>query len=125
MTADERSTEERLRTQVERIRAAVAARYGSAEDAPDLNFTAPRLDEVARLATVNAHWGIASDAPVVGPLVVYTRRVVRLMLRWYINPLVEQQNAFNRSTVRALFDLQLEHDELRAELARLRQEPAE
>jgi hypothetical protein len=72
---------------------------------------------VAQLARVSAHWGIASNAPLVGPLLVYWRRALRIMLRWYINPIVEQQNAFNQAVSRALFDLQSENEELRIELA--------
>jgi hypothetical protein len=74
------------------------------------------LDDVQRLATVNAHWGIASDLPIVGRFLVLFRRVLRIGLRWYINPIVDQQNAFNDAVVRALHDLETENEKLRAQL---------
>jgi hypothetical protein len=117
VSRDARTTDEHICTQVERIRVAVAARHGVTGDALDADSQAPRLDDVARLATITAHWGITSDARLIGPLIVYWRRAVRLLLRWYINPLVEQQNSFNQAVVRALFDLQVEYEDVRAELA--------
>jgi hypothetical protein len=74
------------------------------------------LEDVQRLATVNAHWGIASDLPVVGRFLVLFRRILRIGLRWYINPIVDQQNAFNDAVVRALHDLQTENEKLRAQM---------
>jgi hypothetical protein len=115
MTSGDRADE--LRDQARRIRAAVLARHGlSAESAAPPAATA-RLEEVARRARVTAHWGIASDLPVFGPLLVYWRRALRIGLRWYINPIVEQQNAFNQAVSRALFDLNSENEALRVELA--------
>jgi hypothetical protein len=112
---------EQLRKQALRIREAVLARHGYAPDAQTpASAGAARLDDVARLARVSAHWGIASNTPLVGPLLVYWRRMLRILLRWYINPIVEQQNAFNQAVSRAMFDLQSENEELRVELAELR-----
>ena len=110
-----------LNVQMQRLREAVLARHGitSEADVPRGPGTSP-VEEAARLATVNAHWGIASDLPVVGRLLVLFRRVLRLTLRWYINPIVEQQNTFNDAAVRALYELRVENEHLRAELQRLR-----
>lgn len=106
-----------LKEQAGRIRAAVLARHGlTPDDPPPDDPDRARLEEVARLARVTAHWGIASDAPLVGPLLVLWRRGLRIMLRWYINPIVEQQNAFNQAVSRALFDLHAANEELRARL---------
>ena len=70
------------------------------------------LAELRRSAdAVNDHWFVSAhlpitwDLPVVGRLAAYTRRLVRLLLRWYINPIVEQQNRFNSATARAITDL--------------------
>ena len=107
-----------LQLQVERVRSALLARHGYS---PGMQL--PRdvarspLEDVQRLATVSAHWGIASDLPVVGRPLVLFRRVVRIGLRWYINPIVDQQNAFNDAVVRALYDLQTENEKLSAQLA--------
>ena len=106
-----------LHVQVERVRAALLERHGYA---PGMQL--PRdlarspLEDVQRLATVSAHWGIVSDLPVVGGALVLFRRALRIGLRWYINPIVDQQNAFNDAVVRALHDLHNENEKLRAQL---------
>ena len=115
---------EMLSTQLRRIRETVLARHGIAPGMPIPRGPATStVEEAARLATVMAHWGIASDAPVVGRLLVVFRRALRLTLRWYINPIVEQQNAFNDAVVHALYELRIENEQLRAEVRRL-QPPA-
>ena len=108
-----------LQIQVERIRSALLARHGIAPgmETPREAMRSP-LEDVQRHATVSAHWGIASDLPVAGRLLVLFRRVLRIGLRWYINPIVEQQNTFNDAVVRALYQLQTENESLRATLDR-------
>lgn len=106
-----------LQVQVECVRAALLDRHGYAPgmELPRDLARSP-LEDVQRLATVNAHWGIASDLPVVGRFLVLFRRVLRIGLRWYINPIVDQQNAFNDAVVRALHDLETENEKLRAQI---------
>jgi O-antigen chain-terminating methyltransferase len=41
----------------------------------------------------------------VGHVLAYAKRVVRLLLRWYINPIVEQQNLYNSAVARTLVEL--------------------
>jgi hypothetical protein len=105
-----------LELQMRRIRAALEAR-GSVASTRAAATSSP-LEDSARLARVNAHWGICSDLPYVGVLLVLFRRVLRITLRWYINPIVEQQNAFNDAVVLALYEMRAENEGLRAELAR-------
>jgi hypothetical protein len=108
---------ESLQLQVERVRAALLDRHGYAPGAElPRDLSRSPLEDVQRLATVSAHWGIASDIPVIGTILVLFRRVLRILLRWYINPIVDQQNAFNDAVVRALYELQSENEKLRAEL---------
>lgn len=79
----------------------------------------PQLSAVrdaADLSSVSAHLPLQSTLPVVGSLVVLVQRVIRLGLRWYINPIVEQQNAFNDSVVRALTEMELRQNELNRRL---------
>ena len=54
---------------------------------------------------VSAHLPITWDLPIVGRLGSYTKRLVRILLRWYINPIVEQQNRFNSATARAIVEI--------------------
>lgn len=101
------SDDERLARELERIRSLVAERHGeSAQDVRSQELGRTPVDDAAAVARVNAHWGITSTLPVVGSALVLFRRVLRLTLRWYINPLVEQQNEFNQAAVRALYDLE-------------------
>jgi hypothetical protein len=106
-----------LEAQVDRIRAALLARHGY-ESGALLPAHAERspIAEVERLARVSAHWGIASDLPVVGRPLVLFRRALRIFLRWYINPIVDQQNRFNDAVVRALNELNAQNEHLRSEL---------
>lgn len=54
---------------------------------------------------VSTHLPITWDLPVVGRFGSYTKRLVRILLRWYINPIVEQQNRFNSATARAIVEI--------------------
>jgi hypothetical protein len=64
---------------------------------------------------VSAHLPISWDAPVVGRLGSYIKRVVRVMLRWYINPIVEQQNRYNQAVARAIVALHAYNERLARE----------
>ena len=44
------------------------------------------------------------------------KRAIRILLRWYINPIVEQQNEFNAAILRALYELESELHALRADV---------
>ncbi len=61
--------------------------------------------ELAELATISAHLPVAWNTPIAGRALAYAKRGTRLLLRWYINPIVEQQNAFNEAVVRAIATL--------------------
>ena len=51
------------------------------------------------------------------PIVVAKRFVYRFFMQWYLAPLIEQQNAFNRSVAAALRELTAWHLELQRALA--------
>lgn len=107
-----------LEAEVARLRAAVLRRHDLQPSQPVPDRAATRaIERVAQAAVVNAHWGIASSVPVFGRVIVLTQRAMRIGLRWYINPIVEQQNAFNRATLAALHAVISENDELRARIA--------
>jgi len=50
---------------------------------------------------MNSSWSIVADRPIashrrwIGKLIVFGKRVVRKLLRWYINPIAEDQTRFN------------------------------
>lgn len=89
---------------LEAIRAAVRrnAGYATASDVPPASSTSSMVSELADLATISAHRPVTWSTPVAGRALAYAKRGTRLLLRWYINPIVEQQNAFNEALVRAV-----------------------
>ena len=80
------------------------------------------LAEAMDAAHISAHFPILWDVPVVGRGIALSKRIVRLLLRWYINPIVDQQNDFNAATVRALNQLAVEQERLRLEIESLKGE---
>ncbi|MEI7557072.1 hypothetical protein [Candidatus Chlorohelix sp.] len=64
------------------------------------------IKQANELWNVSAHlpitWGVP---PLIGRTLAYSKRITRLLLRWYINPIVEQQNNYNAATTRALLQL--------------------
>ena len=63
----------------------------------------------ALVRQVNEGWNVSAHLPItwggpplVGRMLAYAKRVPRLLLRWYINPIVEQQNNYNAAVTRAL-----------------------
>jgi hypothetical protein len=69
--------------------------------------------EAERWASVSAHFPVGGDGRL-GAAVGLSRKVARYLLRWYINPIVEQQNHFNA----ALLSLDALHEARERELLR-------
>ncbi len=61
---------------------------------------------------VSAHLPVTWSVPVVGRAVALAKRVTRLLLRWYINPIVDQQNDFNGAVARAFVHVTAQQDAL-------------
>jgi hypothetical protein len=104
-----------LREQVRERRSRLA--LSSPDDPYALNLAELRrsADAVNDTWFVSAHLPITWDLPVVGRLGAYTKRLVRILLRWYINPIVEQQNRFNSATARAITDIHAYQERLTRE----------
>ena len=99
------------------------ARLGGTGSAPagepgsaawSLNELRKSLDEVNDLWFVSAHLPMTWTSPV-GHALAYVKRVVRLLLRWYINPIVEQQNLYNSAVARTLVELTAYQDRMTRE----------
>ncbi|ACL25326.1 hypothetical protein [Chloroflexus aggregans] len=76
------------------------------------------VEELEYTRVVSAHWPLEGRTPL-EKIIAFINKVVRRYLRWYINPIVEQQNAFNDTAARAIRLLVAENAALRAELAAL------
>src|SRR5437764_105846 len=90
---------------LEALRNAVAARRGAgqaqARATRDDTQLRSALERLEASQEVNPHLPIGWPTwpPGVAPkLTAIVQKVVRRMLRWYINPIVAQQNEFNRAT---------------------------
>jgi hypothetical protein len=95
----------------------------SPADAPGLDAPAwsATLEQVRASARVNPHLPIAWPEwpPGVWPKVeALAQKIVRRLLRWYINPIVEQQNRFNASVAWNLEAAWHQITDLEQELAR-------
>jgi hypothetical protein len=82
---------------------------------PDLELLS-LLDAVVAAREVQAHWPLVAHTPYEQALVTL-HKLVRRYLRWYINPLVAQQNAYNAALCQALAALVARDAEVRAEVA--------
>ena len=110
---------------LEGLRAEVRARrlaQGQAEEHPLERDLRRSLDEIELHRLVSAHW------PLIGTTlpqraIALVNKLVRRYLRWYINPIVEQQNAANAAITAALLAFLRLDAERRAHVASLRAKP--
>lgn len=68
------------------------------------------LHEMELTHVISPHWPIIGHG-ILGRTQAFIQKVIRRLLRWYINPIVEQQNAFNDATLRTLHVLLETFDE--------------
>lgn len=90
----------------------------------DVNADASLRDDMRNVADnwhISAHLPITWSLPVVGRFVALAQRAIRLGLRWYINPIVDQQNDFNGAVARAFVRITAQQDTLAASVASLEQ----
>jgi len=97
--------------------------------------TDPALGErAASLQSVYATMRVSSHLPIGWPklppgilpkLVAVMQKVVRRLLRWYINPIVEQQNAFNSASTRVMETLLQQTERLQASISQQQREREE
>ncbi len=89
---------------LEGLRAEVRARrlaQGQAEEGPLERDLRRSLDEIELHRVVSAHWPLLGKT-LPQRVIALINKLVRRYLRWYINPIVEQQNAYNDAVARAL-----------------------
>ena len=109
------------------LRADVRATRSSLSDATahaaalgvDLDELRAAVAEVEALRAVSAHWPLTWRTPR-ERVQVFVQRLIRRALRWYIAPIVEQQNAYNNAVARTLQLLVDAQRQLAADVAQLR-----
>ena len=77
------------------------------------------LRQAADLAHISAHLPIMWHIPIVGRMLALSQRAIRIGLRWYINPIVDQINDFNEATITALNMLAARQEALAVRVAAL------
>lgn len=73
------------------------------------------IEQLEITRVVSAHWPLEGRNPIERAWVL-VHKVVRRYLRWYIDPIVEQQNAFNDTAARALRLLAESYADLRQQI---------
>jgi hypothetical protein len=63
------------------------------------------LDRLRHPATIRTEFEAGSARPGVGPAVRLAKRVLRRSIRWYLDPIVEQQTRLNHAFLDALEEL--------------------
>ena len=89
---------------LEGLRAEVRARriaQGQLDLSPLERDLQRSLDEIELYRVVSAHWPLTGGT-LPQRAINLVNKLVRRYLRWYINPIVEQQNAYNDAVARAL-----------------------
>ena len=76
------------------------------------------IAEVEALRAVSAHWPLTWRTPR-ERVQVFVQRLIRRGLKWYLAPIVEQQNAYNNAVARMLQLLLESYQQLSAEVAQL------
>jgi predicted TIM-barrel fold metal-dependent hydrolase len=104
---------------LEQLRAGVRAQHAARRQIGDdaLRRALQRsLDDLEITRVVSAHWPLTGRT-LPQKAMALVNRVVRRYLRWYINPIVEQQNAFNDAAARTLRLLAEAYQELARHVA--------
>lgn len=67
-------------------------------------------------ADINIEFPSGSARPVIGPAILFGKRLVRRSLRWYIAPIIKEQSRFNHDVLDLLESLRLQQEKLRADV---------
>ena len=71
----------------------------------------PRMARLRSMATIRTEFHSGSARPVVGAAVRLAKRVVRRSLRWYVDPIMEQQTRFNHAVLDVVDQLRLQQEQ--------------
>jgi 2-polyprenyl-3-methyl-5-hydroxy-6-metoxy-1,4-benzoquinol methylase len=90
------------------------AQQRAAQGKTDMPQMPDPLAGVLKHQRVNSHWHIgwpAMPPGILPKLTAYAQKIIRRLLRWYINPLVDQQNAYNAAATKLLIELYNQNQE--------------
>lgn len=91
---------------------------------PGARDSSTPMADVIRYQRVNSHLPIGwptMPKGIVPKLLAYAKKITRRLLRWYINPIVDQQNAYNEAATQVLRRLSTRERELSSRLTQLQQ----
>jgi hypothetical protein len=71
----------------------------------------PRMARLRSMANIRTEFHSGSARPVVGGVVRLAKRVVRRGLRWYVDPIMEQQTRFNHAVLDVVDQLRLQQEQ--------------
>jgi len=71
----------------------------------------PRMARLRSMATIRTEFHSGSARPVVGGAVRLAKRLVRRGLRWYVDPVMEQQTRFNHAVLDVVDQLRLAQEQ--------------
>jgi len=106
------STAQRLRQIIDDARRRHASNLSGADIPP---ASAAALYDIQRRMVVREHWDIHWPPGLLPKTIALYHKIMRRLLRWYINPIVSQQNEFNMATLRAIQAILSEMQDLRTE----------
>lgn len=70
------------------------------------------IEQMAISADNRAFRAITSHRPFLGPVIVLAKRIVRKLLKWYVEPICNQQSDFNHNAVACIKDFQKFKDKI-------------
>lgn len=95
----------------------------------DINKVNLSIETMRETKELYAHRPIKSHRKYIGKLIVFLKKVIRKCLKWYINPITEQQTIFNDATLQTIeqlnikiSNLELKNEKLFTEQNRLNEE---
>jgi len=83
----------------------VNSSFTDGDTAFDMDAFQRNLEEINDMSRIQANRPLTSDRKSAGSLIVFFKKVIRKLTRFYVEPIVEDQNNFNYSVVRYLDSL--------------------
>lgn len=65
------------------------------------------LDRMRQYSHVSTYYTITSHRPIIGPFIVFGKRVVRKLLKWYVERVCQMQSDFNAAAVDEIQNLKI------------------